>query len=109
MFAVACGFVGVLPALPVADGEQEPVLAGGDVVVWLGGFPPPVVAGLVPARALAVLLAEGDVDGLADLLGLAAELDAATQVAVDGLRDRGYAWSDIASRLGTMRQAVEQR
>jgi hypothetical protein len=60
-------------------------------------------------RAHGRRIGEGDVEGLADLLALAQELDAATQVAVDGLRERGYSWSEIASRLGTSRQAAQQR
>jgi hypothetical protein len=60
-------------------------------------------------RAHGRRIAEGDVDGLADLLALTAELDVATQVAVDGLRGRGYSWGEIASRLGTSRQNAQQR
>ena len=60
-------------------------------------------------RAHARRIAEGDVEGLADLLDLAHELDAATQAAVTGLREPGYSWGDIAARLGTTRQAAQQR
>ena len=60
-------------------------------------------------RAHGRRIAEGDVEGLADLLALTAELDVATQVAVDGLRGRGYSWGEIASRLGTSRQNAQQR
>jgi hypothetical protein len=60
-------------------------------------------------RAHARRIAEGDVDALADLLHLAGELDVATQTAVDGLRGFGYSWAEIASRLGTTRQAAQQR
>lgn len=42
-------------------------------------------------------------------LRLSRELDAATQQAVDGLRAFGYSWGDIAARLGTTRQAAQQR
>jgi hypothetical protein len=51
----------------------------------------------------------GDVDGLADLLSLAGELDRAIDSAVRGLRDAGYSWGEIASRLGVTRQAAQQR
>jgi hypothetical protein len=37
------------------------------------------------------------------------KLAAATQTAVDGLREFGYSWGEIASRLGTTRQAAQQR
>jgi hypothetical protein len=54
-------------------------------------------------------IAEGDVEGLADLLALTDELEAATRVAVDGLRGRGYSLGEIASRLGASRQNAQQR
>jgi DNA-directed RNA polymerase specialized sigma24 family protein len=60
-------------------------------------------------RAHGRRVAEGDVEGLAELLALVEELDAATRVAVEGLRALGYSWAEIASRLGTTRQAVQQR
>jgi len=54
-------------------------------------------------------VADGDVDALADLLRLAVEVDTATQTAVTGLRAFGYSWGEIAARLGTTRQAAQQR
>lgn len=60
-------------------------------------------------RGHARRIADGDIDGLADLLHLSRELDAATQQAVDSLRGSGYSWADIAARLGTTRQAAQQR
>jgi hypothetical protein len=54
-------------------------------------------------------IADGDIDSLPDLLRLAAELDTATQHAVNGLRAFGYSWGEIAGRLGTTRQAAQQR
>jgi hypothetical protein len=54
-------------------------------------------------------IADGDVDALADLLRLAGEVDTATQTAVTGLRSFGYSWAEIATRLGTIRQAAQQR
>lgn len=60
-------------------------------------------------RAHARRVADGDVDALADLLRLAVEVDTATQTAVTGLRSFGYSWGQIASRLGTTRQAAQQR
>ena len=60
-------------------------------------------------RGHARRIADGDIDGLADLLRLSRELDAATQHAVNGLRSFGYSWADIAARLGTTRQAAQQR
>ena len=60
-------------------------------------------------RGHARRIADGDIDGLADLLRLSRELDAATQHAVNELRGFGYSWTDIAARLGTTRQAAQQR
>ena len=60
-------------------------------------------------RGHARRIADGDIDDLADLPRLSRELDAATQQAVDGLRGFGYSWADIAARLGTTRQAAQQR
>ena len=60
-------------------------------------------------RAHARRIADGDVDALADLLRLAEEIDTATQAAVTGLRSFGYSWGEIANRLGTTRQAAQQR
>ncbi len=60
-------------------------------------------------RAHGRRIADGDIDSLPDLLRLAAELDAATQHAVNGLRAFGYSWGEIAGRLGTTRQAAQQR
>ena len=60
-------------------------------------------------RAAGRRVGNGDVDGLADLLALAGELDRAIDAAVRGLRGAGYSWGEIASRLGVSRQAAQQR
>jgi hypothetical protein len=60
-------------------------------------------------RAHGRRVAGGDVEGLADLLALADELEVATRTAVEGLRGFGYSWAEIASRLGMTRQAAQQR
>lgn len=60
-------------------------------------------------RAAGRRVGGGDVDGLADLLALAGELDRAIDTAVGGLRDAGYSWGEIASRVGVSRQAAQQR
>ena len=60
-------------------------------------------------RAHGRRIADGDIDSLPHLLRLAAELDTATQHAVNGLRAFGYSWGDIARRLGISRQAAQQR
>src|SRR3954454_6425896 len=60
-------------------------------------------------RAHGRRVADGDVEGLTELVDLVAELDTAMQTAVDGLRQVGYSWAEIASRLGTARQAAHQR
>ena len=51
----------------------------------------------------------GDVEALALMLGLADEVDAAIAGAVTGLRECGYSWAEIGSRLGITRQAAQQR
>jgi hypothetical protein len=60
-------------------------------------------------RAYARRVADGDVDALADMTGLADELDEAIGQAVTGLRKAGYSWAEIAARLGVSRQAAQQR
>ena len=60
-------------------------------------------------RAYARRVGDGDVEALPELLALAAEVDAAIVKSVAGLRESGYSWGEIASRLGTTRQAAQQR
>src|SRR5436190_23495532 len=62
-------------------------------------------------RAYARRVAAGDVEALVALAGLAAEVDAVTRLAVAGLRNSpySYSWSEIADRLGTIRQAAQMR
>jgi ribosomal protein S20 len=60
-------------------------------------------------RAYARRIATGDVDALADMTGLATEMDEAISQAVIGLRKTGYSWAEIAARLGVTRQAAQQR
>ncbi len=60
-------------------------------------------------HAYARRVAAGDVDALADMTGLATELDEAITQAVTGLRNAGYSWAEIAARLGVTRQAAQQR
>lgn len=51
----------------------------------------------------------GDVDALPELVKLADELDAVIGRSVVGLRAEGYSWGEIGARLGTTRQAAQQR
>src|SRR5215468_1004786 len=60
-------------------------------------------------RAYARRVATGDIEALTDLTTLAADIEAAIQVAVIGLRNFGYSWAEIALRLGVTRQAAQQR
>jgi hypothetical protein len=60
-------------------------------------------------RAYARRIAAGDVEALAPMVTLAADLDAAIQDAVIGLRGFGYSWTEIGDRLGISRQAARQR
>jgi hypothetical protein len=60
-------------------------------------------------RAHGRRVAAGDVEALAALLDLAAEIDTAACSAVAGLRATGYSWAEIAARLQISRQAAQQR
>ena len=60
-------------------------------------------------RAYARRVADGDVEALILMFGLAAEIDDAITEAVKGLRATGYSWAEIGSRLGVTRQAAQQR
>ncbi len=59
--------------------------------------------------AYARRVASGDVEALAQMTALAAELDKAIGQAVTGLRGFGYSWAEIVLRLGITRQAAQQR
>ena len=60
-------------------------------------------------RAYARRVADGDVEALTLMLGLSAEIDDAIAQAVTGLKESGYSWAEIGSRLGITRQAAQQR
>ena len=60
-------------------------------------------------RAYSRRVADGDVEALALMTGLADELDTAIAEAVKGLRARGYSWAEFGTRLGISRQAAQQR
>ncbi len=60
-------------------------------------------------RAHTRRVASGDIEALADLIALSAVLDEAIGQAVQGLREYGYSWGEIADRLGVTRQAAHQR
>jgi hypothetical protein len=60
-------------------------------------------------RAYARRVATGDVEALTHMLGLSAEIDSAISQAVNGLRQFGFSWAEIGSRLGITRQAAQQR
>jgi hypothetical protein len=60
-------------------------------------------------RAYARRVADGDVEALIAMTGLADEIDTAISQAVKGLRAFGYSWAEIGSRLGITRQAAQQR
>jgi hypothetical protein len=59
--------------------------------------------------AYARRVASGDVEALAQMTALAADLDTAIGQAVTGLRAVGYSWAEIGLRLGITRQAAQQR
>jgi len=60
-------------------------------------------------RAYSRRVAAGVMDALADMTGLAAELDEVISQAVAGLHEAGYSWTEIAARLRVTRQAAQQR
>jgi hypothetical protein len=60
-------------------------------------------------RAYSRRVAAGDIEALASMVTLAADVEAAIQDAVIGLREFGYSWTEIATRLGISRQAARQR
>jgi len=60
-------------------------------------------------RAYGRRVAAGDIDGLAGLVAMADELDAAVRHGVNGLRNAGYSWAEIAARLEITRQGAQQR
>ena len=60
-------------------------------------------------RAYARRVAGGDIEALTAMVTLADHLETAIRIAVIGLREHGYSWTDIAARLGITRQAAHQR
>lgn len=52
---------------------------------------------------------EADAEDLAALIALRADLDAAIQAAVDGLREDGITWQTIGDATGTTKQAAIQK
>ena len=60
-------------------------------------------------RAYSRRVAAGDVEAIAAMNRLAADLEEATRQAITGLRGFGYSWADIAMRLGITRQGAQQR
>ena len=51
-------------------------------------------------------VAEGDEVDLAELLSLQADLDAAIQHAVDGIKAQGHSWAYVAAATGKTREAA---
>ena len=60
-------------------------------------------------RAYARRVASGDVEALVALRQLSSTVEDAIREAVQGLRQFGYSWADIAARLGVSRQAAQMR
>jgi hypothetical protein len=54
-------------------------------------------------------IGQGDIDAIASYSALVAEAGEQLAEAVFLLRVRGYSWTDISIRLGTTRQAAQQR
>jgi hypothetical protein len=51
----------------------------------------------------------GDIEALTLMAKLADDLEDATRLAIVGLREHGYSWTEIAARLGITRQGAQQR
>jgi len=60
-------------------------------------------------RAFGRRIAAGDIDALADIAFMSAQLDHTIKDSVIGLRARGYSWADIGRQLGVTKQAAQQR
>jgi hypothetical protein len=60
-------------------------------------------------RAYGRRVADRDLEELAGLAALRADLDTAIGDAVTGLRSAGFSWTDIARVMGTSRQGAQQR
>ena len=60
-------------------------------------------------RAYSRRVALGDIENLTLMVVLSDELDDDIRHAVNGLRQVGYSWAEIGSRLGVTRQAAQQR
>jgi hypothetical protein len=60
-------------------------------------------------EAYARRVAIGDVESLVLMAELADTIDTSIRDAVAGLREHGYSWAEIGSRLGVTRQAAQQR
>lgn len=60
-------------------------------------------------KAFSRRVASGDVEALPDLIVFAEDLHAAIGDAVTGLREFGYTWPEIASRVGIPAAAAQER
>ena len=60
-------------------------------------------------RAYARRVATGDIESLSHMTGLADDIETAIRNAVIGLREFGYSWAEIGTRLGVTRQAAQHR
>jgi len=60
-------------------------------------------------RAASRRAGSADPADVAELIGLADDLDAAIVQAVKALRSSGFSWADLAREMGVTRQAVHAR
>lgn len=60
-------------------------------------------------RAAGRRAGQGDPEDLTELLTLGGVLAEAQQVAVDGLREAGFSWAEIARAAGVSRQSAHER
>lgn len=54
-------------------------------------------------------VASGDVEAIRLMIDLSEDLDTAIAIAVAGLRENGYSWSEIAARIGITKQTAHRK
>ena len=84
---------------PLTPNRPRPVVENDQYAAFIGRV----------MRAYSRRIAAGDIEAVADMTALAAQLDTAITDAITSLRECGYSWADIARPLHITRQAAQQR